>query len=242
MKIEVATLVEGSESDAGDGITDAKRCVLTLPDGTLHAAVLKRAPLGHVAAECFSALLLKAWGLDVPTPYVVQVDGGIAFASADAGYPSLKQRLGINALPEGPLRDAAIKLAAELTSSFASTPLALAADEAIDNRDRNLGNILWDGAAETWIDHAMALGEGAHMDDLNKLATMAVMVGSADMVQASAIAQSLALDRSHIETAALATSDAVGSFEKANFVADRVARLGMLVLARFPQPHDLLSP
>jgi hypothetical protein len=93
--IRTAQVLPGTEIPAGDGLTGALRCTLILPDGTQRAAILKRAPLGEVAAEAFAALLLRAWGLPVPEPFIVDEPEAPAFASADAGYPNLKQRLGL---------------------------------------------------------------------------------------------------------------------------------------------------
>lgn len=161
-----ANLVRGSETPAGDGLSGAVRCVIALPDGTHRAAVLKRLPLAGVEAEIFCALLLRGWGLAVPEPFIVHEGlGQVAFASADDGYPSLKQRIGAQGIAPGPAQEALLRIAYELVSKFKSTPLALTADEAIDNRDRNIGNVLWDGSRETWIDHELAVGLGSHLPD-----------------------------------------------------------------------------
>jgi hypothetical protein len=180
MKIEIVTLIEGSEIAAGDGITGAQRCVITLPDGQKRAGVIKRGPVGQISSEAFCALLLKAWGLSVPDPYLIDESSGPAFVSADISYPNLKQCLSVESLPDGLARDAALKIACALACSLPTSPLAAACDEAIDNRDRNLGNILWDGQSEAWIDHAFSLGEGAHMADSNKLCDMAQFTENAE--------------------------------------------------------------
>lgn len=241
MKIEAAQVVQGTLSSAGDGITGAQRCVLALADGSRRAAIVKFDPIEMVTAECFCSLLLRSWGLDVPDSYVVEVDGKVGFASADAGYPSLKQRLGISAALPEPALIAAIDLACAIAAEFKSTPLALVADEAIDNRDRNLGNILWDGEQETWIDHAYALGNGTHMEDVNQLAVLAHTAGAHDRVSKSALAQALAIDRSILQEVQDATILATGACGAAEFVADRLPSLSMKLLARFPAPNDLLS-
>jgi len=58
--ILTAALLPGSETPAGDGSTGALRCTLVLPDASRRAAILKRGALGEVAAEVFSAVLLRA--------------------------------------------------------------------------------------------------------------------------------------------------------------------------------------
>lgn len=237
MNLETAELVLGSETPSGDGVTGATRCVLMLKSGERRAAVLKRIPRQAVLAEAFGALLLQAWGLTVPQPFLVPVDGAICFASADAAYPSLKQRLGLVGLPEGPLANALALAAAIIVAGLPQTPLALAADEAIDNRDRNLGNVLWDGAQEAWIDHELAFGLATHLAEDNKLATMAAMAGMSDTVKKSAIAAWLAIDRATPEAVAIVAN----APEFAKLVSARLVALGVRVLNRFPAPVDLLS-
>lgn len=46
MEIQIATIVKGSESPAGDGMFGALRCILTLPDRTKRSAIIKRGPPG----------------------------------------------------------------------------------------------------------------------------------------------------------------------------------------------------
>ena len=242
MHIEQAAVVEGSETPIGEGRTGALRCVLILGDGSRRGGLLKRAPLGQVAAEAFTALLFRAWGLRVPDPYLVAEGGGVAFASADLAYPNLKQRLQIDAFPPGPVRNVLERMGCQLACGLASTPLAIAADEAIDNRDRNLGNILWDGQEEAWIDHAFALGQGPAMADVNKLCVMAVMAGEDVRLAQGAVARALTIDPATGAAVEAALPADLASNAMAAFVAARVAALAGRVLARFPRPPDLLSP
>lgn len=235
-------LVPGSETPVGDGITGALRCVLILPDGSKRAAVLKRGSNGQMVAEAFCALLLREWGLPVPEPFLVDEPAGIAFASADTAYPNLKQHLGLDALPAGPAREAAICIACELACSLPSAPLAAACDEAIDNRDRNLGNILWDGQDEAWIDHALALGEGIDRPDYNKLCGMAIGTSQTDRISRGAVTQALLLDRAApVIMDGIVAASPLRATGSAVFVASRVSTLGRRLLARFPEPHDLLA-
>lgn len=239
MQLEVATLVPGTETPAGDGISGALRCVLRLSDGSRCAAVLKRADLAEVVAEAFGALLLREWGLPVPKPYLIDEAGAIAFASADTGYPNLKQHLGLASIPAGAARDAAVQAMA-LATSLPSAPLAAACDEAIDNGDRNLGNILWDGDDEAWIDHALAFGRGRQ--DVNKLCVMVLGTPNQEPFSRAAIAQSLALDRdSPRRVESVVAASALGHPNLASFVAGRLVELARRLLARFPRPPDLLS-
>jgi hypothetical protein len=173
---------------------------------------------------------------------LIQEEGVVSFASADAGYPNLSQRLGVNVYPQGSHEHhRAVELAARLACSLPTAALAATADEAIQNRDRNLENILWNGIEEAWIDHAFALGNGTHLIDANKLCDMANLTGQADALQATAIAQWTALDRSVPLEVANSLEPVADLTANAAFVAARLNQLGMLLLARFPSPRDLLS-
>jgi hypothetical protein len=238
MKIEHATLVPGTETPTGDGYTQATRCVIRMEDGTRRAAVLKKLPQQSVLAEAFSALLLRAWGLNVPEPFLI--DGGdkkFHFASADASYPSLKQRFGIGELEEGPIKNALTTAACFIVAGLPQTPLALAADEAIDNRDRNLGNVLWDGAQEAWIDHELALGLADHLVDGNKLAQMVNHTENGESIKKSSLAAWIVMDRNAANEASIA-ADAP---HLAELESKRLSILGNRLLSRFPTPNDLLS-
>lgn len=242
MEIQIATLVRGSESPAGDGLSGAQRCVLRLPDASKRCAILKRAVAGQVMAEALAALLLSAWGLPVPSPFLIDEEGVLAFASADTAYPNLKQSLGLDALPEGDMHDAVLKIAAKLACGLSTTPLAIACDEAIDNRDRNLGNILWDGSAEAWIDHAFSLGQGDHLPDLNKLCDLAIFIGQEQRLQRSAVAHALLLDRDAPAVAMKSLSfTRLPTNGVASIISTRLNSLGNRIIARFPRPADLFS-
>ncbi|BAP87274.1 predicted protein [Burkholderiales bacterium GJ-E10] len=239
--ISIAAVIPGSETPVGVGTTGAMRCSLVLPDGARRAAILKRGPLAHVAAEAFSAILLRRWGLPVPDPFLIPESDGVAFASADAGYPNLKQRLWVSALMEGAQRATAELAIFHIATTLQSAPLAAVVDQAIDNRDRNLENILWDGAREAWIDHAYAMGNGRQMRDVNKLCDMSTQAGTHVEMCKSAVAKALALDAQAIHHAAPQIPGVLGPERMATFVAARMTSLASAVLDRFPQPDDLLS-
>lgn len=242
MTLKWATVVPGSETAVCIGTTGAIRCVLSIPGESLTGAILKRGAIEHVLAEAFCALLLRGWGLPVPRFFLVQESGSVSFASTDAGYPNLSQRLGVDAFPAGsPQHTQVVELAARLACSFPTAALAATADEAIQNRDRNLQNILWDGSDELWIDHAFALGNGAHLPDANKLCDMAIVTGQANALETTAIAQWTALDRTKPSSAAELLEPVADLSANAAFVTARLSQLGMLLLARFPSPRDLLS-
>lgn len=242
MSIGWATLVPGTEMPVGSGLSGATRCILAIEGQANIAAILKRDPLPLVIAEAFCALLLRGWGVPVPDPYLVADMNGFAFASADATYPNLNQRLGIDQLPaDSPSYQAALAVAVRLATQLGTAPLVAAADEAIDNRDRNLGNILWDGTTEAWIDHALSLGNGNAHNDANKLCQMALMAGTGDEMRGAATSRWFLMDR---DMPRVVTEDLAPYFDTSlqlQFVTDRLNQLGMRLLARFPAPSDLLS-
>ena len=226
MELRVVNVVAGSETPAGDGLTGALRCVVVLPDGSRRAAVLKRGPREQIVAEIFAALLLRNWGLAVPEPFMINEADSIAFASADDGYPNLKQRLGLDSIPDGPARRAALRIAVELVCNLSNAPLAAACDEAIDNRDRNLGNILWDGKIDGWIDHAFALGGGQGLDDINKLCAMATQVSTTDSFRKAAMNRCVLLDRNEpFAVDQRLSSTPIGNTTHAKFIALRLPHL-----------------
>lgn len=242
MNIQIATLISGTEVPVGDGVTDAQRCVVKNQDGKLEKAILKRGSLGEITAEIFCSLLLDEWGLPVPKFYIIQENSEICFASIDTEYPNLKQRLGIGNPSSKKNHKALIKNAIDLVLSLPSCRLAAACDEAIDNRDRNIGNVLWDGADEVWIDHAYSLGQGLHLDDINKLCAMSIGSKYEDDIKNGALAQAVVINQQYphdINTVLLSSS--MDPLEFGIFVANRMKDLRHRLLERYPTPVDLLT-
>ncbi|KPY68573.1 Uncharacterized protein ALO94_03608 [Pseudomonas syringae pv. spinaceae] len=186
-------------------------------------------------------MLLREWGLPVPTPYLVDEPTGLAFASADATYPNLAQRVGLGNFPEdSPQYAKALSMACELICGLSSSPLA-AADEAIENRDRNVGNVLWDGTSEAWIDPAYSLGNGAHLADANKLCTMSVIASKQDDFSRSAISYWMMMDRGYPDQV-LRVMEAISPMHaQSSEICQRLSVLGTRLLTRFPTANDLLS-
>jgi hypothetical protein len=150
----------------------------------------------------------------------------------------LKQRMGFdNSIPDD-AKSRLIEICATIVSRFPETPLALVADEAIDNRDRNLGNVLWDGANVAFVDHERAFGLQDD-EDRNKLAMMAIHSGEGEQVERAAV--SLALTLSGELVREVSESGGLDSQDYADYVAERVKNLATRVLERFPKPVDLLT-
>lgn len=242
MYLGVAQLIEGTEIPIGSGVMGANRCVIYLPDGTHRTAIIKRVNQRELVAECFCAVLLRQWGLNVPEPYIVLTQNNLPFfGSADTNYPNLNHRLSIDQITDEKQRNAAIQVAADLVSEFSSTPLAIAIDEAINNRDRNFGNILFDGASAAWIDHAFALGSGSHLEDCNKLAIIVQLTKKKNAIARSAIAQALILSTNAVTLAADTVSKKLDPTIAVNFVHERLNSLTNKVISRFTPEEDLFS-
>lgn len=239
MTIETVILVPGTQMPVGEGINQPARWLVRYADGTSRRAIVKQLTPEGVAAEAFCALLLRGWGLSVPEPAIV--DDPIAFASVDAGYPDLKQKIGWSETLPDAVKQQLIVHGSRLVANFADTPRALSLDEAIQNRDRNLGNILWDGANVAWIDHDRALGLGQDAD-ANKLAHMAVLAGLGyAKIQEAAVAVALTLVPG-VVASVVAECGPLPVRTFAEQVSSRLGGLATRVLYRFPQPRDLLNP
>jgi hypothetical protein len=238
MALDTVTIIPGTETPLGIGITGAIKCLVRLPDGSMKSAIVKNMSPQAVAAEAFCALLLRGWGLSVPEPAIVS--SPLAFASMDVGYPNMMQKIGWNDSFSPSIKAALERACAELVSTFPETPLALAADEAIENRDRNLGNILWDGTNVSWIDHERSLGV-TPLPDANKLANMALMSSNTATVQHAAVSIARTLNAESIKAAGNEGAAFPDSAAFAMRVADNLQQLAEAVLARFPQPPGLFS-
>jgi hypothetical protein len=233
MGLQVVTIVSGTETPVGDGITGPIRCLVRLPDQSVRPAIVKTLSPQGVTAEVFCALLLRGWGLSVPEPAIIA--SPLAFASMDVTYPNLNQRIGWSALLPPAVQAALEARAATLVAQFAETPQALAADEAICNRDRNLGNILWDGQNVAWIDHERSLGV-VPMQDLNKLALMAQSSTNAQNVLSAAVAFAMTLAPQVVKDAEAECSPHVDAAAFVISVNTKLRGLAAAVLGRFPQP------
>lgn len=238
MTLPTVVVIAGTCTKVGEGITAPSRCIVRMPDYSVRAAIVKQLSPAGVAAEAFCALLLRGWGLNVPEPALVATP--LAFASMDTTYPNLKQRIGWSETLPAPVKVALEQHGARLVAGFSATPLALAADEAIDNRDRNLGNILWDGQDVAWIDHERALGVEP-MKDRNILAEMVQVLPDYSGVQKLAVSLALNLGRQAVTDAAAETSALAGTAAFATAVGARLVDLADSVLKRFPAPRDLFQ-
>lgn len=241
MQIERATLILGTEQSIGEGNSKPFRAQVRLSTGGISTVICKRLEKHKIAAECFAALVLRAWGIATPAPCLVLSGDEFLYGSQDAAYPNLKQRLGwSDALPEQ-YKNTLIAAAATLIASWPQTGAVVAADEAIQNVDRHIGQVLWDGGEPVWVDHDQSLGlADSNLPDLNKLALLLGSFGLHSQVQKSAVSYALMLPGNELLEAAESASEA-GVYQFAEFVANRLPALASQVVARFPQPNDLFA-
>ncbi len=235
MKIRTAELISGSEQSIGEGITAPMRAVLRL-DGQIVNAVLKSLPLEKITAECLCAILLRYWGVPVPEPVIVLGDP-LRYGSIDAGYPNLKQKIGFTDQLSEHEQNALVKIGGEILSNCEATPLVISADDAIGNRDRNLGNVLWDGSQFAFIDHERCLGL-ENDRDVNKLVLLVANSSNVDSIQKSAVAIALTLS---IDIMKNIESNHIDVSLYSAYLEDGIPKLASKVLSRFPQPKDLLT-
>lgn len=236
-KIKSGKLIKGTEIPVGDGINKPFRALVRIGNDAPIAAIVKRMPRESVIAECFAAILLQEWQVPSPNPILIIDDDQVLFGSEEL-YPSLKKRMDLSENHAEPHRSELIKEAARIVCSFSETPRALAADEAIDNRDRNFGNILWDGGKPSFIDHERAFGLSTDADN-NKLAQMAIVAGEEEKFSRAALAAALTISMPSIASYHDDLNLDAKSF--CDYVSNRLPSLASKVVSRFPQPNDLFS-
>lgn len=235
-KIRQATLIEGTLRAAEEGVRGAHVAAARL-EGELVRVYVKPLPWPKIIAECFGALLLRHWRLNVPEPLLVEIDGRNWFGSLDAEYPSLTRRLLINDSCDTIERKRRTMDAVAVAMAVPDTPRAMACDEAIANVDRNLGNILWDGANVAWIDHENTFD--VTVPAVNKLAEMALFAEHSQDIERKAVTIALELDATGIQGIIDAIEHSTGC---ARLVERRLEDLPGRLIARFPVPSgDLFA-
>lgn len=237
MELKTAELIlKGCK--VNDGITEPIRAIVRMNDRDT-SVILKELDKPAIAAECFSALLLRGWGLNVPEPVLVNDGDGIQyFGSLEILYPSLKQKMNIDAIPES-ARHEVLQQISCIIIKWRQTPLAIAIDEVIGNKDRNIGNILWDGSEPYFIDHERCF-DLIEQIDLNKLADLSNLSGESDKIKTLAVAAVTTLESTIIDEAQAAT-ESLDTMAYNEYIKNKIPQLTRMVLNRFPQPQDLFN-
>ena len=237
MELLTAELIHRGEHTA-HGINSPIRAIVRLNDKDV-VVILKELPKPLLAAECFAALLLREWGLNVPEPVLVLGDDDTTFfGSLEVQYPSLRQSMNIDQLPKD-IADKIGPVLAKIVSQWKQTPLCIAADEAIGNKDRNLGNILWDGGDPWFVDHERSF-DLLELEDLNMMVKLVLFGNESETIQKSAIACAFALLPTVIDQAQAATVNLDTEMYN-EYIKKRIPQLASMIIKRFPQPDDLLA-
>jgi hypothetical protein len=168
VKIDQGILIPATLIPVSQGISGAAYAIVVIADLS-QRCVVKKVGDREIAAECLCALLGDALGLPTLIPVVVSDprDGAFWFGAREAGYPSLSSRLGIGTQ----VNIIQLEALACILSKWSQVGQVISFDELIANGDRNPGNILWNGAQFTLIDHERALGNQSM--ERNKLALFA---------------------------------------------------------------------
>lgn len=237
MELRTAVLIVKG-ADIGEGITKPCRAIVRT-NGIDIAIILKELPPPAIAAECFAALLLREWGLNVPEPILVDMDGVLGYGSAEITYPNLKQKFHFDLIPNA-LQQIVLTHMAIIIREWKQTPLAVAIDEVIGNKDRNIGNILWDGGEPYFIDHERSF-DLVKLEDRNMLAELSILgISDTSSILQAAVSTARSLSQSVMHEASAATTSLDTKY-CSEYIESRIPNLVRMVLNRFPQPQDLLS-
>ncbi len=236
MQLRAGTLMPNTETPVGEGINAATRAIIIV-DGVQYAAIVKRIPLNAIIAECFSGMLFRAWNLPSPEPILLRHGSDLLYASMDAGYPNLKQRLGWSDDLPADQKEILAKICASIVCGWEDIPTAMAADEVIANADRNLGNFLWDGIDHSYIDHERSMG--LYPQNVNLIAEFSKLLGLAEDMERKGVAAAFALDQTVLQN--LHPAPGISFTSSIEYVQDRLRGLAARIIDRFPKPTDLLS-
>ena len=226
-----------TEAPIGEGITRPVACIARI-DGESVRVVAKRIRTREIEAECICAILLRSWGISVPEPVLLPADDGtVLYGSVHTEYPNLKHGLGIVSGLSTEREKKLFIIAAAIVCTWDDAAQALAADELIENGDRNIGNFLWDGEDHAYIDHERALG--LQPFDENTIARLAEIAGETTKMRM--MSATFAFKKQTEPLPSMDHQDHMDFAWGVDFIAERVRNLGERVLAQFPTPRDLFN-
>lgn len=164
--VELVTMLPGAQKVDDQNLNPTWKSHVINADQTSSVAFVKFIEPRKIFVECFCALIGRKLGLPIPKPMVVNVTHDalsctvpsgqqvVAFGSEDAAHPSFRRRIAQDE-PE----------AMKLIRAYSKILDISLFDEWIANRDRNVGNILFDGKSVFhFIDHELALPAGFTKD------------------------------------------------------------------------------
>lgn len=209
--------------------------------GKDEAVVAKRLPDVEILGEIYCSLLCRAVGLSAPEPLLLrdQATSAWMFGSIDLPHPNCSQFLNFD-----PANPQSVAMLGDLLGKWPALPKVAAFDEWINNRDRNLQNILWqDQNTFALIDHGKALNLDPTYKDDNKLIECWVgLVAKGDQVaqqrlKRDAMQFANLFEEAHAHDCVSEMVDAAGpdlpqAF--ADFVCGRLANIFNHIAVRFP--------
>lgn len=236
MRLRTGTLIHGTEIEAAGGINNGSIQLIRV-DGDVFRAIVKRLPLGGIAAECLCAMLMRGWDLPVPEPILVCDGSDLLFASLKTDYPDLKRALMIDGIYPEAIKEMLIDVASKIIYSWPDAPTILAVDELIANSDRNLGNFLWSGGDEhAYIDHERALEDASPKNNhMVSYAERAGRINESMMMAMMAAKSGFSIPK---------PSDLVADINfstQIDFIRGRVESLSAMILRRFNPKNDLFG-
>ncbi len=160
--IDIGTLLPGASIFSDSNINQTWKGHAQTSDDIV-VVYAKIIDVREICVEAFCAILGRKLGIPIPKPFLILADSStlsevpdgqhaLMFGSEDAAYPSFR-------------RYANCQQAYEKLQNFKASLDVGVFDEWIANRDRNVGNILYDGGNDfLFIDHGLALPQGLSSD------------------------------------------------------------------------------
>lgn len=165
-KIAVAELLPGATPFDDTNVNPVYKGMVGLPNGDDLPAFIKFIDRRAILIESLCAIIGRGLNLPIPTPVLVIVPDDanpspsythdIAFASLDAGYPSIRKLVTVQQQVDRKLAQPIM----ERLAKWKHLARSVVFDEYIANTDRQIGNLLYDGLNDfVLIDHERCLAD-----------------------------------------------------------------------------------
>lgn len=214
-------------------------------DGSEIEVVAKALPEAEIDIEVFCAVLAVLWELPALSPLVLTDESGaLYFACSRSDKSNIMQVFDLEKVPEEQWFSALRPLA-----NWKAAPKVCAFDEAIDNVDRNLGNILWTDENDfLLIDHGLALGNKISPSDTeNKLLTLVRCLHTGNdlatqKLKKDTLTAAKQLDEDRLDDAKNSLTSEPDTADHVAFVRVRLQSLADLIKSRFPNGQLPIPP
>lgn len=239
MTIRMGVLLPGFRP-IGQGINDAVRGFADLGTGRDDPVVAKFLQVEEILAEAFCSYLCRLSGMKSPEPLILrcQSTNRDVFATIDLEHPNFAHYLD--------LTDP--RWEAECCRRILAWPGAtatIAFDEWVNNRDRNIQNLVWLGVDDyALIDHGKSLGVDSSYRDQNIIAQFVVngtvsdvktreRIANEAVVFAKKVFSTAIADDTRAEIAPILTDRTILD-RFVGFVSHRLSCIESLIRNRFP--------